>query len=251
LFLFAIRQTSWISRIIGAFGLVGASYFLLKTASRGAMVASIVFVLLWLVVSENRARLVVLALPFALVLLVLMPRDTLRRLTMFSVDTNKIATSEDEKAVSSQMEREHLLKESIKYAIKNPLFGIGPGRFGDAIWEDAKSEGRHEASLGTHNTYTQIAAECGIPALIMYVAAIVITIRSSFRLCRVTMRDKSQRLVSALAFTCCVLTAAFAIAIFFHHMAYYRDTSVVLGLWVATEMAVRNQLSAKNVPVPI
>lgn len=249
-FLFNVRQQSWMARIIGAVGFLGASYFLLKTASRGALIACVVFVMLWIFVSENRARLVVLALPIAFLLIVLMPRDTLHRLTLLGSDVSKATTSEEEKALSSQWERQHLLKESIKYAIRNPLFGIGPGRFGEAIWEDAKSEGRHEASLGTHNTYTQIAAECGIPGLIMYVAAIVITIRSSFRLCRATMRDKSQQLVSALAFTCCVMTTAFAISVFFHHMAYYRDTTVVLGLWVATDLATRNRLNAaKAAPV--
>jgi O-antigen ligase len=95
-------------------------------------------------------------------------------------------------------------------------------------------------SMGTHNTYTQIAAECGIPALIMFVGAVFLTIRSSFRLYRATNNDPSHSLVSAIAFTCFAIGIAFSIDLFFHHMAYSGNMAMVLGLWVATDLAARH-----------
>lgn len=243
-FLFLIRQPSWVGRITGAVGVIGASFYLLKTASRGAMLACIVFALLWLFFSENRPRLVVMALPMMLILLAIMPAGTLHRLSLIAVNPvgARITSAQDEKALQSQMERQHLLKASLMYAITHPVFGIGPGRFSDAIWEDGRSEGRHEASLGTHNSYTQLAAECGVPALLLFVAAIFVTFRSSFRLCKATIKDKSQGLVSALAFTCCVMTGSFAIDVFFHHVAYTGNMAMVLGLWVSVELATKREL---------
>jgi len=245
-FLFLVRQPSWVGRVTGVVGVLGASYYLLKTASRGAMLACVVFALLWLLFSENRPRLVIMALPVMLIFVAMMPGGTLHRLSLIVVNPvgARITSALDEKALESQMERQHLLKESLKYAITHPLFGIGPGRFSDAIWEDGKKQGRHEASLGTHNSYTQIAAECGLPALIIFLAAIIITFRSSYRLCRATINDKSQGLVAALAFTCCVMTGSFAIDVFFHHVAYTGNMAMVLGLWVSTELATKKELPA-------
>ena len=144
---------------------------------------------------------------------------------------------EENKALDSSSERRHLFIESVKFTIQHPLFGLGPGRFPDTIWESGEKEGRHEASLGTHNTYTQISSECGIPALLMFVAAVVFTIRNSYRLYRATMKDPAQGVLSAIAFTCFVLSMAFSIDVFFHHMAYSSNMAIVLGLWVATENA--------------
>ena len=241
-FTFLTRQPGWFGRCIGIAGILGACYYLLATGSRGGMLAGAVLAALCLFFSQHRVRVLVLALPVALALVAVMPDETMRRLSLiFTTQTPKAATdAEESKAIDSELERQHLLIESIKYAIKNPLFGLGPGRFPDAIWEDAKKEGRHEASLGTHNTYTQIASECGIPALIMFVGAIFLTIRSGLRLYRATAKDPDQRLVSAIAFTCFATSIAFAIDLIFHHMAYSGNMAMVLGLWVATDLAARH-----------
>ena len=58
--------------------------------------------------------------------------------------------------------RKTLLKKSITVALKHPFFGVGPGCFilVDKGWVVA------------HNTYTELAAEAGIPALILFLMAI-------------------------------------------------------------------------------
>ena len=247
-FLFLIHQPGWPGRVAGFVGVLCASYYLLATGSRGGMLAAGVLALLCVLFSANRMRILILTLPAILVLIAVMPQETMRRLSLLTVSSTAAVTDEEAKAVSSELEREHLLIESIKYTIKHPLFGLGPGRFADAIWEDGKKEGRHEASLGTHNTYTQIASECGIPALIMFVGAVFITIRSSYRLYRSTAKDPAHSLVSSLAFTCFAISVAFSIDICFHHMAYYGNMAMVLGLWVATDLAARHAGINTSVP---
>lgn len=240
-FLFLIYQPSWFGRIPGAAGMALAAYYILKTGSRGALVAGSGFLLVWMLFGKNRMTLMAAAIPVLALLVAITPRDTLRRMTLIFMDPEAQATvSEvDEKAIMSQVEREHLLKASIDYMLKNPLFGIGPGQFKDAIAEDGKKEGRHEDSLGPHNSYMQVGSECGIPGLLMFAAVILLTARASFRLYRATRKDPSQGLISALSFSCFVMTVSFGIDLFFHHMAYSGNLATVPGLWISLELAAR------------
>jgi O-antigen ligase len=58
--------------------------------------------------------------------------------------------------------RQMLLRKSVVVALTHPLFGVGPGCFTllDVGWAVA------------HNTYTELAAEAGIPALVLFLMAI-------------------------------------------------------------------------------
>ena len=67
----------------------------------------------------------------------------------------------------SASQRTEVLKRSIWVALRYPLFGVGLGNF------HHKSE--HE--LGTHNAYTQVASETGIPAMIVYIIFLVHPLR--------------------------------------------------------------------------
>jgi O-antigen ligase len=58
--------------------------------------------------------------------------------------------------------RKALLKKSIMIAITHPLVGVGPGCF---VLVD-------EGWMVAHNTYTELAAEAGFPALILFLLAI-------------------------------------------------------------------------------
>jgi O-antigen ligase len=76
-----------------------------------------------------------------------------------SIFLGNIEGSGDEGSLEA---REALLKKSVMVALTHPLFGVGPGCFQlvDEGWRVA------------HNTYTEIAAEAGIPALILFLIAI-------------------------------------------------------------------------------
>jgi O-antigen ligase len=177
----------------------------------------------------------------ALMLVLALPSSVAHRLSLILLHPESaVTTTTDEEAVQSQMERQRLLFASLRFAATHPLFGVGPGRFPDTFWEEGKNKGRHEAALGTHNSYTQLASECGLPALIAFIAAIVAAARSSFRLYRRTAGDPAQALANSIAFSCFLLTVSFAISIFFHHVAYAGNVSMILGLWVTLELATKS-----------
>jgi len=58
--------------------------------------------------------------------------------------------------------RKALLKKSVMTALTHPLVGVGPGCF---VLVD-------EGWVVAHNTYTELAAEAGIPALVLFLLAI-------------------------------------------------------------------------------
>jgi len=55
--------------------------------------------------------------------------------------------------------------------LTHPLFGVGPGNFPTAQNDLALSRGESKGLWAeTHNTYTQISSEMGIPGLVIYLA---------------------------------------------------------------------------------
>ena len=59
----------------------------------------------------------------------------------------------------SSSQRTQVLKRSVLVALRYPLTGVGIGNFHHKSFQE----------LGTHNAYTQVAAEIGIPAFVVYV----------------------------------------------------------------------------------
>lgn len=67
----------------------------------------------------------------------------------------------------SSSQRTVVLKRSILVALRYPIFGVGLGNF----------HHKSEQELGTHNAYTQVAAECGIAAMVFYIIFLVHPLR--------------------------------------------------------------------------
>ena len=67
----------------------------------------------------------------------------------------------------SSSQRTEVLKRSIRVALRYPIFGVGLANF----------HHKSEQELGTHNAYTQVAAETGIAAMVCYIIFLVHPIR--------------------------------------------------------------------------
>lgn len=68
----------------------------------------------------------------------------------------------------SQGDRENLLKLSLMVTARHPLLGIGPGNF----------QGYTQTWRVSHNTYTQLTSECGIPALVIFILFLAAAFRN-------------------------------------------------------------------------
>ena len=86
----------------------------------------------------------------------------------------------DASAIASTDARMRLLTKSIKYTLYHPLFGVGPGMFAVAEDKEAHANGlRHGTWQGTHNSYTQVSSELGIPGCIFYVLVIFWSLKTT------------------------------------------------------------------------
>ena len=221
-------------------------YLILGTASRGAAIALAVAIGFYFLRGTLKQRVVLaILMPIAVALLiVVVPRDSLRRIRSFSLGgpdapATRIETVPlgNESGISleareSSEARQYLLRKSITYALHHPVFGIGPGQFSAYEGSNNRVVGTHGLWHETHNAYTQVASECGIPALLFFLAGIV----SAFRLLGKTRRqalESGQDEIAAAAFYMQLAMAGFCAGIAFLSFAYFFYLPAMLGLAIA------------------
>jgi O-antigen ligase len=229
----------FLAAVAGVFGL----FEVLRASSRGALIALLLTTIFLFVRGSVRQKAVVGAV--AVVGLVffatLLPASTRQRLMSFS----KGADSSKEALESSEM-REYLLKQSIVDTLENPLFGVGPNQFASYHANNApKSMTKadlqvHPLWYETHNSYTQISGECGIPALVFYLAAGISTFGLLAKIRKRARGAYRQEIVTA---TYCLTMGLFAYstAIFFVNFGYYYQFPTISGLVVAMSFAVNRK----------
>lgn len=246
---FLISSPKLPTRISGLLGAGIAVFYLLKTGSRGSFIALAAILALWFILSKKRLQVLLFMIPSVAIILMIAPSSMLHRMSLLTATEGEAVQANDTGSVDSQFERQQLLRLSIKYTFRNPLFGVGPGQFSDAVWADYKKVGIHVASLSTHNGYTQISSECGLPAFFCFAGMIFLSIRNNFRLARRTSGLPQYELVSRIAFGLTTAGVAFAANLFFHHVGYTMYVASLTGLSIALELATVHIASGRTAPV--
>ena len=150
--------------------LVGMLYAVVATYSRSGLLAMIVSVLvcLWeFAIRGRRFYLLILAGVLAIVgagIALSTPHYVQRMKSLFSENVEGLP----ERDRGSVEARRDLLKQSIHLTFQNPIFGVGPGNFPVVT----------ESWRVAHNTYTELSAEGGIPALILFVLILGLAFRN-------------------------------------------------------------------------
>jgi putative inorganic carbon (hco3(-)) transporter len=153
-----LTKRMWM-KIAWAIAMLAMIYAVALTASRaGAMALAVAaLVCLWQLGVRQRRYYLLLLAPLAVVAVWFYGGSSLeQRFAQTSIDsgTNK----PDSEAEGSALQRKELLFRSLEVTATHPLLGIGPGNF------PIISGNWHV----THNSYTQISAEGGILALVLY-----------------------------------------------------------------------------------
>jgi len=155
-----------------------------KTGSRGGVIGLFLTALILFIYSSAMARLKLLVVLTAAVLLcgVFLPHSIMLRYRSILTDDTDIQNEqefEDQRAAAGSREgRIYLLKTSLRLTLTHPLTGVGLGMFPVAENDKARAAGRGNGSWHeTHNLYTQISSEAGIPALIFFLMAMVRAMR--------------------------------------------------------------------------
>jgi O-antigen ligase len=248
-------KVNTVFRIAAMGGLAYGSYLVLLTGSRGAMVALIVAVAYcWMRAPVQWKVVAVAILPVALIGLgVALPGKTVRRLMTMSTKSNSTDAVENE-AAGSAGARTYVLEQSFWFSMTHPLLGVGPGEFTEAEAGVAKKEGRRGNWHETHNAYTQVSSEAGIPALIFFVAALVSTFlvlkRTRLR-ARAQAPTKQNRMISIAVFCMTVSLIGFSVAIFFLSLAYRFYLPALTGVAIALARAAEHEWSLTLVKPPL
>jgi O-antigen ligase len=218
-----------------------------RTGSRaGAMGAVLLFFLL-VFQSKRTTRIKVLAASpvIFIVVLFLMPRGMRLRYTTYfgSYDTYNLSMEEKIRigTIESTNARKQLLIDSLNITAHHPFLGVGPGNF--EVVQDELAQARGDRSLWhvTHNTYTQLSSEMGLPGLAIYIAFLYYLFKTLNSIIRTRTRSRSWEDLRSLAL--CLRTAfiLFLPIAFFDSLAYNADVPILAGLTTAVGFMAQKQ----------
>ncbi len=156
---FFLSAKSGLSKALWCLGVTMMMVALMLTASRAGFIDLVVSgtICLWhFGVKGKRFYLITATLVLGAVLLLVAGNRLVSRLEAFSADSTE--TQEQDTAHASYEERKELMFRSLEAIRHYPILGVGAGDFAvySGLWKDV------------HMSYLEIAADGGIPVLILY-----------------------------------------------------------------------------------
>jgi O-antigen ligase len=194
--LLASRNVLW--KLLYSIGALLLTAGIVVTFSRGGFLGllCVIGVLSWNLVRGNKVAFGILA--FAVILTVIAFAPTAYR--------NRLATTRDDSALA----RTDDLKRSIYLAVRHPIFGLGMDNY--VLYSNV--------SKATHNAYTQVAAELGIPAAVFYILFLITPLKRLQPLVRPILVTKRRSPATFLAIGLQASLIGYMVTSFFASVAY-------------------------------
>jgi len=256
LLLVVFNSSSSILRYSGGVFILLGLYLVLKTGSRGALLA-LLGMLCFFFLKSNMAQRAAIALTvgaLTAVLLFALPHSTVQRyLTLVDSSVEEQAATDFEmgQAVGSATARKDLLTNSLMVTATHPLVGVGPGMFAASDAERAKDEGRRGNWLVTHNSYTEISSETGVPGFVLFVGALLSSWLLLGRVYARAKKDPRFVLIRNAAFCIMLSILGFSICIFFAAMSYRYYLPTLVGLSIAFAAAAQREMDNAATARPV
>jgi O-antigen ligase len=237
-------------RIAAAGILLYGLYLVLLTGSRGALIAICISILFYLwrvrfsqkILAASLVLLVVFAVP------IVVPQRTLVRLsTTFSPADSSERDANAAGAAESTQSRNYLLRQSILITLGHPVFGVGAGQFSNYEGNTSRRANLHGNWHETHNSFTQVSSEIGVPALLFFLGAIVTTYRmlnSVFKAAGRRAETRESQQIKVTAFCLLISLVGFCTAIFFLSLAYRFYLPALTGVTISFYRAVQEKWRA-------
>jgi O-antigen ligase len=237
-FLFVDRGIVW--KVLALAGIVLSALIILRTGSRGGLVGAVAYgVFYWIFSNKKVAILVVGVLSLAIGAL-MTPTAAMNRILQIGIADERVPIASS--AMASTTSRIELLRLSLVETITHPFFGVGPGQFVVKIAGEREARGEWGVWLGTHNSYTEVSSECGIPALIFYCGVIVLSMRANFRIFKATRARPANADLAALSLALLSCLIVYAVCTFFFHMSYTVTLPTFAGMTVALHLLAKPAL---------
>jgi O-antigen ligase len=247
LLLVVVSQSQLMFLRIAAAGIFAYGiYLILLTGSRGALIAigtSILFCL-WRVRFRQKILAASLVLLIVFAALIVVPQRTLLRLSTTFSSGDATEANLDAGAIESTQSRTYLLRQSILTTLEHPLVGVGLGQFSNYEGKKSRKANLHGNWHETHNSFTQVSSEIGIPALLFFLAAIVTTYRmlnSVFQAAGRRAKTRENQQIKATAFCLLISLVGFCTAIFFLSLAYRFYLPALTGVTISFYRAVQEK----------
>lgn len=224
-------------------------WMLVLTASRsGMLTVAFSLVLTWLLVLRRSALGKVVGITLILGMLLAIcaaPGIFWQRVQTIwsdSAPTSAASASAD----ASEQERRAVLIASLHYTLEHPVFGLGLGNFSVARGTET---GSPSGWLGSHNTFTELSSEAGIPALGIFLLLLGSSVWSMWHIARSERAFPDSPEIDGMARATLASLLAFVFGAFFAHIAY----EYFLYYPIAIAVAVRYMANAKprsSIPAP-
>jgi len=212
-------------------------WMLMLTASRGGVLTvalSLILTFVLLLRHRTRGRVVFALVALALVVaLALAPSVLWTRLSTLWSNSNTPADQVTASAEESTQQRIILLERSFRYTMRHPIFGLGIGNF---LVASGSEVGDASGWYVTHNTFTQLSSEVGIPALLLFVGLLVMVVLRMKRTAGAFRANRPQLEVSLLARATIVSLLAFSFGGLFASLAYDYYVFYPIAIGVGLQM---------------
>jgi O-antigen ligase len=224
-------------RVLAGVEVALSLYQCLRTGSRGGLITIVILgVIIFLASSAiNKLKVIVLTATVAVLLIPLLPTAVRTRLLTLTGETR------DESASGSSESRFALLMESIGIAARHPIVGVGVGVYAEAAAEISGREGRRKLWQVTHNGYTQVAAEAGLPAFALFMATLVISLKSLMKSRVLASRFPETQDLALMAGCLQLTTIVYLVSACFANIAQELFYYMVVGIAFACSWVVQNR----------
>jgi len=209
---FLLTARGMLKKILWGMAILTMIYAVMATYSRAGFLALSMAIALCLwefALRGRRIHIIAVATLCVLLSVFLAPQNYSKRLeTLVGQD------QAGDKDRGSAAARRALLIESLKVTATHPVFGVGPGNFSSftSTW------------MVTHNTYTEFSAECGIPALVMFLVLLQLAFRNVRRVRKSKLYDRRsdvQMFAGLVAYLIGASFASTAYSLFPYYMVTY------------------------------
>ena len=221
------------SRILWSLGGIALLAQIIQTGSRGGFLAlAAVALVVGLRLSRRPVRTFGGQVAAVIVLALVLPTPLVSRL-LAGEEATGIQRSNEARMIA--------LDAGLRMIAANPVMGVGSGNFGlyKQVWADAFPEGPNLA----HNTYIELAAELGLPAL----AAFLFLIWRTFR----SLRRAERRAVAAGRETVARTAIAFQASLVGYLVgAFFLSAQYENFFWLIVFLSVCIERIAASAPVP-
>ena len=249
-----ISHRSVASTVLLAVASLSMFWMLVLTASRGGLLNVLWSTLLTFVLvlrGRSRGRLVGIGIAVALFVAVsLAPQVFWERLGTVWDGSETHLDAVQASAEESTQDHWAVLDRSIAYTLEHPVFGLGLGNFQVASGLQLR---RPSAWMGTHNTFTEVSSEAGLPALGLFLALLVTAIVNMRWSVRAVARNPGQSDVLLLARATLASLLSFVFGAFFAHLAYeyYLFYPVAIAVGIRYMARATPQQGRPEQPAPL